>query len=359
LEPEFQLHSVAGGQDALEALRSHGPFAVVVSDMEMPGMSGVEFLARVREIAPDTVRMMLTGHADISVAMNAVNQGHIFRFLTKPCEGDALRLALATGLVQYRLVTTEKEVLENTLMGGIRVLTDVLSAVSPEAFGRSLRITRYVRYLIARFRIASPWHFETAAMLSQLGCITLDPGMLQAAYLGNTLSPEDQARFDAHPSVAQDLLSSIPRMEAVAWMIGQQLVKHISQDAPQVPALSKGAITSGARMLKVAVALDSLRIKGLSNEDALAELRSRPAEFDRQFLDALAYLKSQGTTMELRKIPILKLTAGMILQQEVKTHKGLLIVAKGQEVTPPLMARLINFSEAKMIDSEALALVPV
>ncbi len=84
LEEEYDLHTACGGQEGLEALSREGSFAVVVSDYQMPGMNGITFLSRAREAAPDTVRIMLTGNADLKSAIEAVNQGHIFRFLTKP-----------------------------------------------------------------------------------------------------------------------------------------------------------------------------------------------------------------------------------------------------------------------------------
>jgi CheY-like chemotaxis protein len=86
-----------------------GPFAVVVSDMRMPGMSGAEFLSRVRQKAPETVRMLLTGHADLHAAMDAVNRGHILHFLTKPCPKTILVAAINSGLDQYHTVVEEKE----------------------------------------------------------------------------------------------------------------------------------------------------------------------------------------------------------------------------------------------------------
>lgn len=359
LQPEFQVETAVGGADGVAALQNHGPYAIVVSDMQMPGMSGIEFLAQARVIAPDTVRMMLTGHADVNVAIEAVNQDHIFRFLTKPCEPDSLRASLGAGLVRYRLVVAEKEILENTLIGGIKVLTDVLSAVSPEAFGRSLRITHYVRHLIAKLNLPNPWRLEAAGMLSQLGCITLNTELLRAAYAGTPLSPEDQARFDAHPAVARDLLASVPRLEAVAWMIGQQLQTQISQDPPQATRLSTDVSIAGAKLLKLAVAFDALRMQAFSNEEAIAQLRTRSAEFDPDSLNAMTSLKSEGSKLVSRKISVMKLVPGMILEQEIKTANGLLIVTKGQEVTRPLVARLTNFSEAGMIEDQILALVPV
>jgi len=358
LPETLEADTAVGGERGLAAIRDHGPYAVVVSDMQMPGMNGVQFLAQVRQAAPDTVRIMLTGYSDVSAAMDAVNQGNIFRFLAKPCEQEVLSNAITSGLVQYRLVTSEKDLLENTLMGSIKVLTDVLSAVSPEAFGKSIRITRYVRHLVTKFHLPSSWCFEAAAMLSQLGCIMLDPELIQAAYVGTHLSAENRVRFEAHPGVAREFLANVRRLEPVAWMISQQLIRGTPQKPPQLSKFPAELLSIGAKMLKVAVAFDNLRMKGLSNEEALLRLRYR-SEFDRELVDALADMKGEESQMELRKVPISTLTVGMILQQDVRNHGGVLLVAKGQEVTRPLLVRLEHFFLARLIDNEIMALVRV
>ena len=90
----FQMDTALGGDEGLEAIRTKGPYAVVLSDMSMPGMNGIQFLAKVREHARDTVCIMLTGNADLQTAMQAVNEGNIFRFLTKPCPRETLVKAL-------------------------------------------------------------------------------------------------------------------------------------------------------------------------------------------------------------------------------------------------------------------------
>ncbi|MGO8794580.1 MAG: response regulator [Candidatus Sulfotelmatobacter sp.] len=359
LRQDFGVDTAVGGEEGLAAIREHGPYAVVVSDMRMPGMNGVQFLTRVRQTAPDTTRMILTAHADINEAMDAVNEGNIFRFLTKPCEREVLAKAITSGLVQYRLIVSEKDLLENTLMGSIKVLTDVLSAVNPEAFGRSIRITRCVRHLVTKFHLPSSWCFEAAAMLSQLGCITLDPELIRAAYLGTHLSAENQARFGAHPNVARDLLANIRRLEPVAWMIGQQLNHGTPRTVPQVPELPREVLVFGAKMLGVAVAFDNLRMRGASNDEAILDLRQRSNDFDTELVDALADIKPEEAKMMLRRVSISMLTIGMILQQDVRNRAGLLVVAKGQEVTRPLLAKLKNFSLAQLIDNEIMALVPV
>ncbi|HTW80058.1 MAG TPA: response regulator [Terracidiphilus sp.] len=99
---KFNVETAASGTQAIAVIHLLGPFAVVVSDMRMPEMNGAEFLARVREIAPHSVRMLLTGHKDLDRAIEAVNEGQIFRYLTKPCKQDALENAILLGLARYR-----------------------------------------------------------------------------------------------------------------------------------------------------------------------------------------------------------------------------------------------------------------
>jgi FixJ family two-component response regulator len=358
LYKEFVVDTAVGGEPGLASIGDQGPYAVVVSDMRMPGMNGAQFLAQVRQKTPDTVRILLTGYTDLDAAMDAVNEGNIFRFLTKPCDKEVLVKAISAGLLQYRLVRAEKELLESTLMGSIKVLTEVLSAASPEAFGRSMRIAGYVRHLVTKFALPSPWRFEAAAMLSQLGCVTLDPELVKMSYVGDNLPPEDRVRFAAHPLVAKSLLANIPRLEPVAWMISHQLNPKIVQSNADVPIEFQGDILAGAKILRLAVAVDSLRIMGLSHEEAIARLLARHGDFGTELIEALADIKAEPASKGLRKVSASNLTTGMILQQEIRTRSGMLVVPKGQEITQTLLIKLDNYSRSGTISKEILVLVP-
>ena len=137
LRKRFDLTTAQGGEEALAAVRAAAerrePFAVVLSDMRMPGMDGIEVLKQVKDIAPETVRMMLTGNADQQTAIAAINEGSILRFYTKPCPAEQLVAGLAAGVEQYRLVTAERDLFEKTLAGSIKVLADVVSMNDPTA----------------------------------------------------------------------------------------------------------------------------------------------------------------------------------------------------------------------------------
>ena len=359
LYPEFQVDIVDGAASAFTAIEENGPYAVVISDMRMPVMNGAEFLSKLRQKKPETVRMLLTGYTDIGAAIDAINKGNIFRFLTKPCEPEVLTRAITDGIKQYQLIHSEKELLEQTLMGSIKVLTDVLGAANPEAFGRSMRIAHYVRHISKKLNLPSPWCVEAAATLSQLGCITLDSNLMLRAYSGAKLDPDEQAGFDAHPLAAMELLKHIPRLEPAAWMIAQQLKKDIPQADEEFSSFSPADLLLGAKILKLAVAYEQTREKFPAKGAALTRLRERRNEFESNLLDTLLDLQPHGGAKQLLKVSTARLRAGMVLDQEIKNGQGVLLVAKGQELTTALIMRLENHAKAGSIDKEVMAFVPV
>ena len=156
LRSQFEMETAVGSQEGLAALASRGPYAVVVSDLRMPVMDGIQFLAEVRKSSPDTVRLILSGNGDFESVVASVNEGSIFQFLTKPCPPDKLRSVLGIALKQYQLITAERELLEETLNGSIGMLTEVLSVVNPLAFSRASRIRTYVRHMANELQLPEP-----------------------------------------------------------------------------------------------------------------------------------------------------------------------------------------------------------
>ena len=102
LRGRFEVATAPGGPEALAVMSRQEPFMVVVTDYRMPTMDGIELLARIKALQPDTVRMMLTGSADLETAVQAVNEGHLFQFHLKPCPADILARAIDEGVDHYR-----------------------------------------------------------------------------------------------------------------------------------------------------------------------------------------------------------------------------------------------------------------
>jgi FixJ family two-component response regulator len=335
--PEFVVETAPGGQTGLAAIRERGPYAVIVSDLRMPGMDGVRFLEESRAVAPASARIMLTGQGDIATAIDGVNRGALFRFLTKPCATETLVAALEAGLNQYLLVTAERQVLDQTLAGSVKVLTEVLSLVNPSASSRALRVRRLVSHVVQRLHLRDAWQLELASLLSQIGYLTL--GVEPAPQTGDVESIEARRQHLMHPAAARDLLANIPRLERVAAMVGSQRDPYDPDDAA-VPIIKRDPVKVGSQMLRVAIEFDAGMCGGLSPEDALSRLKLRPGQFDPLLVDALSDIAIPQIAYVPRRVTVHDLRSGMVLDQDVRNDSGLLLIARGHEVTLPVLIRL-------------------
>jgi response regulator RpfG family c-di-GMP phosphodiesterase len=341
LHRAYEVHTAANGLEGLDAIEhSEAPFALVLSDMRMPGMDGATFLGQVRQRTPNTVRMLLTGQADIESAIAAVNEGQIFRFLTKPCPPKTLLAAFEIATEQYRLITAERVLLEQTLRGVIKTLTDILALANPTAFGRANRIRRHATDLAKQLGIEQDWwQLDVAAMLSQLSCITLPPDTLDKLYQGGVLSEKEQAMVERLPAMTFQLLGGIPRLEEViAILNNQDQAYRLDPKAPDLPRL-------GGHLLRIATNFDTLINHGYAAETTLSIMRTRAGQYDSTVLEAFAAIRNPNVAQRnaIKEISILTLKPGMVLAEDVRTAAGALLSARGQEVTDSFLARLYNF----------------
>ncbi|MEW6583544.1 MAG: response regulator, partial [Actinomycetota bacterium] len=327
------------GATALEVLRTQGPFAVVISDMRMPGMDGAQFLAAARDVSPDTVRLLLTGFSDVDAAVSAVNEGRVFRFLTKPCPPPVLISSVEMAVEQYRLITAEKEVLRETLAGSIKVLTQMLALIQPMAFGRASRV-RQRAVEVCHVLGQDSWQVELAAMFSEIGCLMLPPDTARSYYSGRALTQPEQAMIDKIPELTDSLLSNIPRLEGVREIL--RSLRRADVDPPW-----------GARLLRVIAELDALEVRGLDRATIVATLRSPPGRHDPEILGAMERLLrgpwscdqfSGQLAPRLRQVTLLELPEGATLARDVMSITGQLLLARGFEMTPALREQLMLLS---------------
>ncbi len=335
----YHIHVAHSAEQALEKLQTTGPYAVVVSDLRMPGMDGIEFLARVRKRSPETVRIMLTGYADLDASMAAVNDGHVFRFLTKPIAPDQLIKALDAALAQHRLITTKNTFMEETLGACLKLLSDVLALVSPVAFSNTARVKRYVRHIATTLDLPKPWRYILAADLSQIGCISVPPAVLEKRARGETLTPDERALLAPHPRVAAKLIAQIPRLENIAQMVANQDTPFHQLHDTSEPR-ERDPVALGAQLLHIAFDYDDLRQSGLTHRQAIEKLEADPREHDPILVQALASLETETRPTAPQDLPIEDLRVGMILADDVRGTDDLLVAAKGQELTVPVLERL-------------------
>ena len=348
LRRRYEVITAPSGAAGLEVLQRGPAIEVVISDMRMPGMNGATFLSKARQVAPETVRMLLTGQTDLDSAIAAVNQGQIFRFLTKPCPPVALFIAVEAALEQYRLITAERVLLEQTLHGSIEALTDVLALTNPVSFGRAIRIKQLVSELATLLAMPERWQVEVAAMLSQLGCITLPAETLENVYYGRPLS-EDEERMVAHlPAVAEQLLGRIPRLETVRAILAsypKSQRRHESRDSEE------DLVHRGAQLLKVSSDFDVLETQGHTRSHALDIMRGRTEQYEPVVLRGLDTIRGSGSAREeIRELSLAALRVGMVLAEDVRMQTGTLLVTRGYEVTARFVERISNFRPGTVKD---------
>jgi len=344
LRNRFDIKTAQSGEEALEVLKTCGPFAIIVSDMRMPGMDGVQLLSRVKDMYPDTVRIMLTGNADQETAIEAVNTGQIFRFLSKPCSTATLVTALALAARHYKLVIAEKELLNETLKGSMKVLSELLSQSNATIFGAGARIKKLVGRLCKQEPSPHDWQYEIAALMSQIGCITLPPDILHKLYAGVELSPDEREMYEQHPDVGRRLFAHIPRMELVAGMVGMQLFSMDEYEEDPVSP-DDAVIYRGAQMLKVAIDYDLLSYQGLSHHAILQRMKKTSGLYNPDILNILAGLKIEKYQGKVVNLKIKDIQTGMIAEEDVFANNGVLVIPKGQFVTWQILQGLYNFSK--------------
>ena len=291
--------------DALEGLRlasETGPFAVVVSDLKMPGLDGISLLRRVEEPCPDTVRMLLTGYANLETALKAVNEGHVFRILAKPCSMETVRMAVSACLEQYKLLQARQELaslrrLGKALEGIIFALTALVEARDPYTGGHQRRVAELAEVLGRRLRLDPDrvLGLRLAAMVHDVGKVYVPAEFL------NKPGPLSEAEFciiKSHPKIGADILGPIDFPWPIAQAVGQHHERLDGSGYPQ--GLAGDAILFEARIIGVADVVEAMTFyrpyrRGLGLEAALAEIEKGAGRlYDRDVVRACLEVFREG-----------------------------------------------------------------
>lgn len=350
LRAHFDVYTANSGNAGISEIHKNGPFSVVISDFKMPEMNGNQFLSHVREIAPDTVRMMLTGYADLPTTIDAVNKGNIFRLLTKPCPLENLISTINDGIKQYNLIISERELLNKTLKGSVKVLVDILSTVNPTAFSRASRFQKFVPSICNLLGISNKWELEISILLSQIGLVTLPSEILEKKYSGETLDPEQENIFNMHPSVGKKLLYNIPRLENVADAIFYQFHPYVNDNDEEK---SGEELPLVSRILFVLNHYDTYTTAGLSPEEAFHKLRENESLYDPNVLIALdATIAGVYSNLKLLTVKISDLEIGVVAATDIKDKFDQVLITKGAEITDMIKMKLLNFVKLGQLDDE-------
>ncbi|WP_073955454.1 HD domain-containing phosphohydrolase [Thalassospira sp. TSL5-1] len=348
---KFNMSIAVGGEQALKTLAEDGPFAVCIADMRMPGMTGVELLETISKKHPETVGIMLTGNADQGTAIEAINRGSIFRFFNKPCDDALLESGIRAALRQYQLITAERNLIEQSLAGSIKVLTDVLAQLNPTIFGRSMRVKRWCDQASSAIEYPQPWELGLAALLCPIGMVSLPPDLLSRMTGDKPLQPLERDIVKRTPEVAARLIANIPRLENVAEIVGMQNRNFDGTGFPDKGPAGMD-IPLGARVLRILNSLaertqsdtlvtqdfdELLYHKHRYDLDLLSRLRSQLATVDSVY-DETIYPDGQELTIAIKELRV-----GDYLLTDLETTENRILLTHGNFISEVQLQRLRIF----------------
>jgi response regulator RpfG family c-di-GMP phosphodiesterase len=355
----FDLATATSGPEAMAMARSVPPFAVVVADMQMPGMNGIEFLQKFALVHPETTRIMLTGQADLATAVEAVNLGQVFRFLNKPCVEETLAAVIQAGIDQYQLVTAERMLLEDTLTGSIQTMVELLTEFDPRSFGDAEKVRDYAMKIAISLGLPSPWDLGVAALLSKIGRLALPMEVQLKAAQRERLTAQQQDLFRRVPEIGSRLVSHIPRLQSVSKYIYYSAQDFSGEGYPH-DGISGEDLPLESRILKVADDFVTLLNVRQSKPVVVAHMKLERGKYDPVVLSALAEVISDlpaATRQQktaLRRIDRLK--SGTVLASDVMTSEGVMILPAGTRLSGIHIERMRTAASLNRIEDEVLVL---
>lgn len=389
----YRLLMAASGAEAL-ALMAREPVDLVISDMRMPHMDGAELLSKIRQQWPDTMRLLLTGHADMTQTVAAINQGEIYRYIAKPWHDDELLLIVAQALEQQKLKrenarlqqltaeqndalreansTLEQKVAQRTaelsqlvsfleltqqelktsFRTSLQVLANMLDMRFADWAGHSQRVVDVAEQLAQMANVGEE-EFEAirnAAQLHDIGKIALSDALVNKPFL--SCSRQERSEVMAHPALGQMVLLPIPELNRAG-----ALIRHIHEnyDGTGFPDRLHGeSIPLGARILAIAVDYDELQMglvlpHAITDEHALLFIRENKGQRYDPDLVSLFVRAVDALQKRIREVALAsgQLKPGMKLSRDLFSAGRFLLLTRGRVLDEAIIEHIWHFERSE------------
>jgi CheY-like chemotaxis protein len=342
---DYDMTCCTAGAEALKIIEQLGPFGAIITDMRMPEMNGIQFIRQAREIAPDAVYIMLTGNQDQATAIEAMNEGQVFRFLNKPCDHDALKRSIDAALHQYQLVTAEKELLQKTFVGAISVLTEVLEIGQPAIYSQASYIEELVGLLTSAVGCSPRWEYKLAARMSPIGLSLLSEQERAYLEIGSPTDSQYLEMYRRSIGISARLIEKIPRLGTVAQIISSQLDVNGSLQF-HVNESNEEVVHIGATLLRIATFWNSLMRIGIGPNVAVQEVRSMFPEIHQAILITLEQWNGYHQAHDVVRIEVSEIREGMILADDVVATDQSKLMRQGQRLSKASVEKLRTYHES-------------
>jgi response regulator RpfG family c-di-GMP phosphodiesterase len=359
LRKHFTVHTALNGAEGLAAIEQGGRYPAVLADMTMPVMDGVEFLKRAAKLSPDSAFVMLTGNADQHTAVRAVNEGHVFRFLNKPCSAVSVLEAVNACVARSRILQANRVLEEKVFEGGIRLLTQILHAADPHASQRTQNLLTYVRSYYGALDASNelPRDLEIAVSFCSVGFAVIPAPVLRKARTGGALTPAEERMVESASELGGSILGFIPQMENAGRIVRYQNKGFGGGGYPR-DEVSGDALPFGARLLHVMIDLLRLEGEGMPREEALLKMQARPGEYDPEILKVCRTRWRPSCRKSLERVrvpvPVAELCISDVLGKALYSLSNIFLAPEGTVVSKPLMRKIREWERMEMLAADVV-----
>ncbi len=313
LNKDYDVLEAASGKEGLELLKNE-TVSLIITDQRMPGMTGVEMLEESLSVSPEAIKILLTGYTDVQALIDAINEGHVYKYIPKPWDPDELKLTVKRALESYELKEYNEQLLvdlkfamselEELSMGTIRALADALDAKCDYTSGHSLRVSRVAVLIGKQVGLVDEElrDVELGGILHDIGKIGVPESIL---WKPSSLTPEEREIMAKHPLRSAQIIGELKGLKRA-----REFVKHHHEfyDGSGYPdGLVGEEIPLGARIILVSDAYDAMTTdrpyrEAIGHDRAVAELKNKAGtQFDPRVVEGLFAILGDGGAEELNR----------------------------------------------------------
>ncbi|TRZ51428.1 response regulator [bacterium] len=418
---DFEIRTAISGLDGLNLIRDAGnSFSLIISDQRMPEMTGAQFLAEARKLLPDTMRVLLTGYSDMDAIVDAINDGGVHRYLTKPWKDEDLLLQIRQILEQYELIienrrlseltkrqneelvslnsSLEEKVKEKTaeivkkndeltklnheleanLYNTVKAFGSLVENHNPLLAGHGRRVGYLTREIVNQMNLPEneAIHIEIAALLHDIGKLGFPQKLLE--YKAEQWTTEEKKIFNNHPRYGQETVYFVKNLDHVGVIVRTHHERYDGQGYPD--QLKEEEIPLGARIIAVADAYDKIVNLEVNVANAIANAKATLGHLGgEKILEAAAvlHLKQESflaydpdvvkilmTVLKTKKfvypeekrVPVAKLEEGMMLTRPLYSSGGRFLLPQKMVLTGSLVKKLKLLNQNDPITEEVYVL---
>ncbi|MCC6221616.1 MAG: response regulator [Deltaproteobacteria bacterium] len=350
LKDTFEVVTALSGEQGLRKVIQEEAFSVVIADAAMPGIDGFEFLDKLKELSPGTVRIMLTGDPSQKLAVRALNEGGIFQFLTKPCSAETLFETIRKGVIQYNKNLKTGDVLRATHNGIVELLGQLLMHLNPFSGDRLSAVKKITLQLMEHILPGKNdlSEIQIACDLLEVGMLALPSSLRHKISSAEALTKDDETVLTTHPRLGSELLKRIPSFDCIAEYVYLQ-DKGFDGSGFPTDSISGSTIPFEARLIKVAKDIVKHKKEGALGHAAIEQLEKNSAQYDPEILFAAATLfgkkaENVANDDQILVISLEEVRVGYITVLDIRAVDNSIVIPAGSSINDVLMERLINYA---------------